>query len=224
VDESLQDVVISRLRAAGAHFAFLHGSRAAGTPRAGSDLDVAAWWEADPHPGSETTRRTRTTEAGSARISGSPVRTGSAAMRAVATANASEDFAEVDDVQQDLEAAARRAPHVTTHHLACRPLAAQEGEDGHASSTTPGIALDLGAVLGLEVRDGVTRGERAGDFGEPSRDGASAHRMERHPLAVALPSQPGSRPPAKLSTHGLRNDHLALRSEPGHRQRLGPPT
>lgn len=32
------------LRAAGASFAFVHGSRAAGTHRADSDLDVAAWW------------------------------------------------------------------------------------------------------------------------------------------------------------------------------------
>lgn len=32
------------LRAAGARFAFVHGSRAAGTARADSDLDVAAWW------------------------------------------------------------------------------------------------------------------------------------------------------------------------------------
>jgi len=32
------------LRAAGARFAFVHGSRAAGTARPDSDLDVAAWW------------------------------------------------------------------------------------------------------------------------------------------------------------------------------------
>ncbi|GAA4981385.1 hypothetical protein GCM10025792_29550 [Pseudonocardia tropica] len=33
------------LRGAGARFAFVHGSRAAGgRPRAASDLDVAAWW------------------------------------------------------------------------------------------------------------------------------------------------------------------------------------
>lgn len=36
---------ISRvLRAAGARFAFVHGSRLGGAPRAGSDLDVAAWF------------------------------------------------------------------------------------------------------------------------------------------------------------------------------------
>ncbi len=32
------------LRRAGARFAFVHGSTAAGTARDGSDLDVAAWW------------------------------------------------------------------------------------------------------------------------------------------------------------------------------------
>ncbi len=32
------------LRSAGARFAFVHGSVAAGTAEAGSDLDVAAWW------------------------------------------------------------------------------------------------------------------------------------------------------------------------------------
>ncbi|MFN2607513.1 MAG: nucleotidyltransferase domain-containing protein [Acidimicrobiales bacterium] len=36
--------VTAVLRAAGARFAFAHGSRAAGTARPGSDLDVAAWW------------------------------------------------------------------------------------------------------------------------------------------------------------------------------------
>ena len=32
------------LRAAGARFAFVFGSRASGSAQAGSDLDVAAWW------------------------------------------------------------------------------------------------------------------------------------------------------------------------------------
>jgi uncharacterized protein len=32
------------LRAAGARFGFVHGSRAGGSPRPDSDLDVAAWW------------------------------------------------------------------------------------------------------------------------------------------------------------------------------------
>lgn len=35
------------LRAACARFAFVHGSVADGTARAGSDLDVAAWWGSD---------------------------------------------------------------------------------------------------------------------------------------------------------------------------------
>jgi predicted nucleotidyltransferase len=38
------------LRAAGAAFAFVHGSVADGTARAESDLDVAAWWEHDAPP------------------------------------------------------------------------------------------------------------------------------------------------------------------------------
>lgn len=38
------DEVVVALRAAGAVFAFLHGSRAAGTHRPDSDTDVAAWW------------------------------------------------------------------------------------------------------------------------------------------------------------------------------------
>lgn len=38
--------VITVLREAGAPFALVHGSRAAGTARPGSDLDVAAWWPA----------------------------------------------------------------------------------------------------------------------------------------------------------------------------------
>ena len=36
------------LRAAGARFGFVHGSRAAGRVRRGSDLDVAAWFAAAP--------------------------------------------------------------------------------------------------------------------------------------------------------------------------------
>ncbi|MEW6153085.1 MAG: nucleotidyltransferase domain-containing protein [Actinomycetota bacterium] len=38
------DTLRRRLRGAGAVFAFVHGSRVAGTARAGSDLDVAAWF------------------------------------------------------------------------------------------------------------------------------------------------------------------------------------
>jgi hypothetical protein len=44
---STRDAVITTLRRAGAHFAFVHGSTAAGTARQDSDLDVAAWWPAD---------------------------------------------------------------------------------------------------------------------------------------------------------------------------------
>lgn len=36
--------VADLLRAAGAAFGFVHGSRASGTHRPDSDLDVAAWW------------------------------------------------------------------------------------------------------------------------------------------------------------------------------------
>ncbi|MGH9138238.1 MAG: nucleotidyltransferase domain-containing protein [Acidimicrobiales bacterium] len=38
--------VAAALRAAGARFAFVHGSRATGTAPPDSDLDVAAWWGA----------------------------------------------------------------------------------------------------------------------------------------------------------------------------------
>lgn len=38
------DAVVRRLRASGARFAFLHGSRAEGQQREGSDVDVAAWF------------------------------------------------------------------------------------------------------------------------------------------------------------------------------------
>ncbi|CAN5660671.1 hypothetical protein BH18ACT2_BH18ACT2_20380 [soil metagenome] len=45
------DALVDALRQAGARFAFVHGSRAAGTARPGSDLDVAAWFGgADPAP------------------------------------------------------------------------------------------------------------------------------------------------------------------------------
>ncbi|MGH3097567.1 MAG: nucleotidyltransferase domain-containing protein [Streptosporangiales bacterium] len=39
-----EEAVAKALRTAGARFAFVHGSRASGTPRPTSDLDVAAWW------------------------------------------------------------------------------------------------------------------------------------------------------------------------------------
>ena len=40
-------VVVERLRAAGAAFAFVFGSRARGDARDDSDLDIAAWWPGD---------------------------------------------------------------------------------------------------------------------------------------------------------------------------------
>ena len=43
----LREEVLTALRRAGARFAFVHGSRAQGTPRQDSDLDVAAWWDRD---------------------------------------------------------------------------------------------------------------------------------------------------------------------------------
>lgn len=43
-DAESRGSVVETLRAAGARFALLHGSRARGTGRPDSDLDVAAWW------------------------------------------------------------------------------------------------------------------------------------------------------------------------------------
>jgi predicted nucleotidyltransferase len=44
VEEDLAERATAALRAAGAVFALVHGSRARGTNRQDSDLDVAAWW------------------------------------------------------------------------------------------------------------------------------------------------------------------------------------
>lgn len=44
MQSGFRDEAIQALRQAGARFAFVHGSRAQGTPRPDSDLDVAAWW------------------------------------------------------------------------------------------------------------------------------------------------------------------------------------
>lgn len=46
----LRRTVVERLRAAGASFAFVFGSRARGDERERSDLDVAAWWPTEPPP------------------------------------------------------------------------------------------------------------------------------------------------------------------------------
>lgn len=48
IPERELDHTAAVLRAAGARFAFLHGSRIRGTARPDSDLDVAAWFEARP--------------------------------------------------------------------------------------------------------------------------------------------------------------------------------
>lgn len=39
-----RDALVAELRRAGARFAYVHGSRADGTSRADSDLDIAAWF------------------------------------------------------------------------------------------------------------------------------------------------------------------------------------
>jgi hypothetical protein len=39
---------VAALRAAGARFALVHGSRSGGSPRPDSDLDVGAWWGSRP--------------------------------------------------------------------------------------------------------------------------------------------------------------------------------
>jgi hypothetical protein len=48
VPAELRARLVESLRRAGARFAFLHGSRAAGTARPGSDTDVAASWGGAP--------------------------------------------------------------------------------------------------------------------------------------------------------------------------------
>jgi predicted nucleotidyltransferase len=45
-----QDQIVRVLRRRGARFAFLHGSRAAGSARPDSDVDVAAWFGRSDHP------------------------------------------------------------------------------------------------------------------------------------------------------------------------------
>ena len=43
---TLRDELVTALRGSCARFGFLHGSRASGTHRSNSDIDVAAWWGA----------------------------------------------------------------------------------------------------------------------------------------------------------------------------------
>jgi hypothetical protein len=47
-DATDESFAATALRQAGARFAFVHGSRAAGPAGDDSDLDVAAWWGANP--------------------------------------------------------------------------------------------------------------------------------------------------------------------------------
>jgi uncharacterized protein len=53
VSDPLLDDAVAALRAAGARFALLHGSRVAGTARPDSDYDVGAWWASQPPPAFE---------------------------------------------------------------------------------------------------------------------------------------------------------------------------
>lgn len=46
--EECRRLAVDALRAAGARFALVFGSRSRGDHHAGSDLDVAAWWPSDP--------------------------------------------------------------------------------------------------------------------------------------------------------------------------------
>jgi predicted nucleotidyltransferase len=53
VPDEQRAAAVSGLRAAGARFGFVHGSRAGGEPRPDSDLDVAAWWGESAPPAFE---------------------------------------------------------------------------------------------------------------------------------------------------------------------------
>ncbi|MFZ4487590.1 MAG: nucleotidyltransferase domain-containing protein [Candidatus Nanopelagicales bacterium] len=48
MDASIIDCAVEQLRACGAEFAYLHGSRASGSARADSDYDVAAYFDDSP--------------------------------------------------------------------------------------------------------------------------------------------------------------------------------
>jgi uncharacterized protein len=52
VPPELQREIVTALREAGASFGLLHGSRAAGTHRADSDVDVAGYWGVPAAPAS----------------------------------------------------------------------------------------------------------------------------------------------------------------------------
>ncbi|HZI98003.1 MAG TPA: nucleotidyltransferase domain-containing protein [Actinomycetales bacterium] len=53
MDDQLRDRIVAALRSAGATFALLHGSRASGSARPDSDVDVAAWWLGQAPPAFE---------------------------------------------------------------------------------------------------------------------------------------------------------------------------
>lgn len=53
LEPALRMEIIEDLRSAGAAFALLHGSRARGEQRPGSDVDVAAWWPGAAPPAFE---------------------------------------------------------------------------------------------------------------------------------------------------------------------------
>jgi predicted nucleotidyltransferase len=56
LDEEVRRATVDALRDSGAVFAFIHGSTVRGTARAGSDIDVAAWWASDAPPSFEMRR------------------------------------------------------------------------------------------------------------------------------------------------------------------------
>lgn len=53
LDDEQAATIRATLRHSGAAFALIHGSRAAGTHRADSDVDIAAWWPGTPPAGFE---------------------------------------------------------------------------------------------------------------------------------------------------------------------------
>ena len=53
IPDALAAEIVAVLRGAGARFGLVRGSRVAGSARADSDVDVAAWWPDDPPPAFE---------------------------------------------------------------------------------------------------------------------------------------------------------------------------